>query len=331
MLLGGSFLRRDALALQLEAWRIEVGGEGQAGEEWVKGRRPLPKGICLAKGFVWQSLFGEHACIPCLSPCISTHLIPFSQDHLAVRPRFRYPAFKQVLWYAAAAFAKRLQRLAGLPGLELKQRVAERLAAMAEEEATAAATRGADSQDSDSVSKAGAAKKKKGWLGLGEQREVADDAGTRRPQQAQQAQQGHETPRPVPAGQRALQPPALGLARAAASPTAAGLPRQVGRAVGGGSRLRTAGGVGGGSRAAARAPAARLNPTQQGIDLRGGGGGGGGGGRRAGGGGGGGGFGQRKRQHSPDSFIEQDSGGEVRSHGWKEGLWQQQLGALGTA
>ncbi|PRW57186.1 lysine-specific demethylase 2A isoform X1 [Chlorella sorokiniana] len=254
VLLGGSFLRRDALALQLEAWRIE--------------------------------------------------------DHLAVRPRFRYPAFKQVLWYAAAAFAKRLQRLSGLPGPELKQRVAERLTVMAQEEAAAAATRGADSQDSDSVSKAGAAKKKKGWLG--EQREVADDAGTRRPQQAQQVQEGHETPRSVPTGQRALQPPALGLARAAASPTAAGLPRQIGRAVGGGSRLRTAGGGGGSGKAAARAPASRLNPTQQGIDLRGGGGGGGSR-RAAGGGGGGGGFGQRKRQRSPDSFIEQDSGGEPDS------------------
>lgn len=246
-------------------------------------------------------------------PYTHSHPHPL-QDHLAVRPRFRYPAFKQVLWYAAAAFAKRLQRLSGLPGPELKQRVAERLAAMAEEEAAAAATRGADSQDSDSVSKAGAAKKKKGWLG--EQREVADDARTRRPQQAQE---GHETPRSLPVGQRVPQPPALGLARAAASPTAAGLPRQVGRAAGGGgSRLRTAGGIGSGSRAAARAPASRLKPTQQGIDIRGGGGGGGGGGRRApggGGGSGGGGFGQRKLPRSPDSFIEQDSGGEVRGRG----------------
>ena len=34
VLLGGSFLRRDALALQLEAWRIEVGPLGGGCSGW---------------------------------------------------------------------------------------------------------------------------------------------------------------------------------------------------------------------------------------------------------------------------------------------------------
>lgn len=217
-----------------------------------------------------------------------------------MRPRFRYPAFKQVLWYAAAAFARRLQRLAGLSGAELRERVQQQLTAWAEEEAAAAATRGdgSDGVDSDSVSKAGAAKKKKGWL--------ADDAGTRLPRRQDGAVPwpAEGTASPAAAGLRTQQPPAL--ARQGASPTAAAMPRQIGRAVGGGSRLRKAGGGGGGG-GVARGQATRLNPTQAGIDMRGGGGGGG-----ARGGGGGGGFARRKRQRSPDSFIEQDSADEVR-------------------
>ena len=59
-----------------------------------------------------------------------------------MRPRFRYPAFKQVMWYAADAFAKRLQRLAGLSGAALREQVAAQLAVMAAEDAAAAAAGG---------------------------------------------------------------------------------------------------------------------------------------------------------------------------------------------
>ena len=347
VLLGGCFLRRDALALQLEAWRIEVGGwvggwVGGAGG-WLTGcaltgpgSRPRP---------TWRRPCSRHgaATTPHLrilfhAALASTRYRPphrppslAPQDHLAVRPRFRYPAFKQVHWYAAAAAARRLQRLAGLPGGELRERAQAQLAAMAQEAAAAAATRGQGaSGDSDSVSKAGAAKLRKGWAAGAE---LADDAATRQqhaqpPRQQQQQQQQQQerqgTPRAaVLAAAMGAQRPQQ-LARAAASPTAAAQPRLIGRAVGGGSRLRKAGGAGGvgggGGGGAARSRATRLNPTQPGLDFRGGGGRAGGG---SGGGGGGGGFARRKRQRSPDSFIEQDSEGE-------EVRWQGFPGCAGT-
>jgi hypothetical protein len=224
-----------------------------------------------------------------------------------VRPRFRYPAFKQVMWYAADAFAKRLQRLAGLSGATLQEQVAAQLAVMAKEDAAAAAaggSGGAQQGGGGSASMAGAAQQGEGG------QEVADDAAT------QQAQRGGGPSGAAAAGQRSLQLPAAAARPRPAGATAAG-PRQVGRAVGGGGggRLQRMGGSVGGGGAVARAPV-RLNPTQPSADLRGGGGGGGGGGQR------------RKRQRSPDSFIDQDSADEVS---WRSGHTQWRWGGCPPA
>ncbi|KAL4437527.1 hypothetical protein ABPG77_003516 [Micractinium sp. CCAP 211/92] len=209
--------------------------------------------------------------------------------------------------------------MASLPCEEVRERLAQQLSAMAAEDAAAAAAAGRSQgeADSDSVSKAGAAKKRKGWP-TGQDRELADDAGTQHVQQAgaAAAANGAANAAALGAAQRTQQPPRAVLGRAGAgSPMAAAGPRQIGRAVGGGSRLRKAGGAGGGG-AAARGPVRRMIATSLTIDVRGGGGGGGGGGGRAQAGGGG--FPQRKRQRSPDSFIEQDSDAEAASNGGKQ-------------